>query len=385
MKGIVMPVELSPSARVGTTQDAAQANPTAISPATQARSGRLNSAVRDSQLPTLPIRKEASGSEVRANATFSQTELAPRQALKSGLQPQVPATATTAASSAQNTLGPNINDTQTPLPSPKETFVSANTAEPLITQGIGEGGQGTTSIARFPKLELGKQIGDGFDADVWLSKMKINGRDVQVAVKKHIGCEDEDIQKEAEIAVRANGPNVIHTYGIEAGGGIVMEPASTDMGSIIDNPALMYSDDASDIAKACIRQMINGLHHIFTEGIAHNDAKPSNFLYKEGVVSLADFGDATLVPKGEYRLSDDSKSFPAFFSVSLHKDHLDEGAIPEEDAAMIDKMYNRDTSDEINQLELKRDFDDLNSRVQKWDCLSNQELDQRLQAFLQRK
>ena len=50
-------------------------------------------------------------------------------------------------------------------------------------------------------------------------------------------------------------------------------------------------------AMSCVAQMVAGVAHIHSRGVAHLDVKPANFIVSQGFkVKLIDFGLAQIIP-----------------------------------------------------------------------------------------
>jgi tRNA A-37 threonylcarbamoyl transferase component Bud32 len=231
------------------------------------------------------------------------------------------------------------------------------------------------------KPKLIKKIGTGSNATVWLAEMQKHDDIINVAVKlSHTENNVEEAKQEAEFTATIAHPNIIKTYGFDqASNGIIMELAMTDLRQISQKLSQAQDNEKADVSKALVKQIINALFHIFRKRILHNDAHASNFFYKKGgVVVLGDFGLAERIHKGydiskyEFRLFDDSRTNLA--------NHLSKN----ESLPIIELLGHANIyQNTARQREMRDKYIELWASTQKWECISNEVLDQKIHALLQ--
>src|SRR5215831_2631971 len=139
--------------------------------------------------------------------------------------------------------------------------------------------------AKLGPYEILAPIGAGGMGEVYRARDTKLKRDVALKVLPEAFASDAErlarFQREAEVLVSLNHPNIAHIYGVE-GRALVMELVE---GESPKGP--LPFEDAWRIAS----QIAAALEYAHDKGIVHRDLKPANVkVTAEGVVKLLDFG-----------------------------------------------------------------------------------------------
>jgi serine/threonine protein kinase len=227
------------------------------------------------------------------------------------------------------------------------------------------------------KIQEDNILGRGGFGVVYGGDIVVNDVKTPCAVKVPHYYECNKEQKiEAETLAGLNNKNVIKIFGLhEESQAIVLERAKISLFEFDCKIEKLPEGERLPIKKAMICQIINGLFHIFRRRIIHNDLYSRNILYKEdGLVKLADFGLVTEVPNNLYKATD---SHDLFFD-------FENCGIPKKDMQLINKLFVQPNhiagKEEVRRL--RNDFIELYLNSKKWDCLSPEELAEKINPLL---
>ncbi|KAL0229557.1 hypothetical protein GEMRC1_014174 [Eukaryota sp. GEM-RC1] len=157
-----------------------------------------------------------------------------------------------------------------------------------------------STLSQYTKVA---KIGSGASGEVWLC---LNAERHEVAMKiiplkRHLGSDLISSQTLREIAIlrKLDHPNILHLqdYVVDPDAQkIYIVTEFCDMGPLIkDSDIGSYKPLSPAKARKIFGQIVAGLHYIHSNGIAHNDIKPSNILLSRSKdaslhVVIADFG-----------------------------------------------------------------------------------------------
>jgi serine/threonine protein kinase len=149
------------------------------------------------------------------------------------------------------------------------------------------------------EYKLRRKIARGGMSSIYLAEHRDTGNDVVLKVLPLDRVDRESylprFQREAEVAVRLQHPNIVRVYGVhqESDGSndihfMTMEfLEGADLYDIVCGEGPFSFREAADY----IRQAARGLHFAHKAGLVHRDVKPGNlFLTSDGVVKLLDLG-----------------------------------------------------------------------------------------------
>jgi eukaryotic-like serine/threonine-protein kinase len=154
--------------------------------------------------------------------------------------------------------------------------------------------QGTLFAGRY---RLGRKLGSGGMADVWLAEDQELGRRVAVKILHERYASDEQFverfRREATNAAGLSHPNIVSIFDRgEAEGSyfIVMEYVE---GRTLKELVVTRGPCPIPVAISYVRQVLAALRYAHRNGIIHRDIKPHNVIVDhEGRVKVADFGIA---------------------------------------------------------------------------------------------
>jgi Protein kinase domain len=210
-------------------------------------------------------------------------------------------------------------------------------------------------------------------------------------------------KNEFEIGKNINHKNIIKSYGYDELNNIIyMELADKNLFDIFGS-ADIEIDKTSDLIKFSLKNMLEGVFHLYRKRIAHYDLHVSNFLYKKGRgVLVADFGWVGKVPRHEYAILNPNAGCADYDKVNPFKDIItlmgelsSEGCIEKEIVDLIFEM-SRFAEKEMacvmlarpfylfEQREERNKFIALIKAVNKMDTISLQEYDSRMQTLIQK-
>jgi hypothetical protein len=256
----------------------------------------------------------------------------------------------------------------------------------------------------YSKIKQGALIAKGGFGSIFHAEIHHDGEITPCALKiNHYENKSgtSDLRHEAAIGLQANHhPHINRTHGYsEDAGGIVMELA---MGNILNTVRALDAEettcqDASAIAKYMLKQIISGLFHLFRRRIAHHDIRAINIFHSRGKLLLGDLGLASFVPKDQYSIVNPEDSFaehpenPMSLVKNLLK-YVKNEDISSEDRSLISKLSsyaekemgsrsNKKSLKKSEQRDMRNIFTSLNLRAEKWDCMSSQELHQKIKQY----
>jgi hypothetical protein len=146
------------------------------------------------------------------------------------------------------------------------------------------------------RYRLGRRIGSGGMASVWLARDEQLGREVAVKIVSDVLADDhsylERFRREARVSAGFSHPNLVRVFDFSATGErpyLVMEyVAGGTLGDRID----AAEAGAMDVERLGI-ELLGALDHIHSAGVVHRDVKPANVLIgADGRARLTDFGIA---------------------------------------------------------------------------------------------
>jgi hypothetical protein len=146
------------------------------------------------------------------------------------------------------------------------------------------------------RYRLGRRLGSGGMASVWLARDEQLGRDVAVKIVSDVLADDrsylERFRREARVSAGFSHPNLVRVFDFSATGErpyLVMEyVAGGTLGDRID----AGEAGAMDVERLGI-ELLGALDHIHSAGVVHRDVKPANVLIgADGRARLTDFGIA---------------------------------------------------------------------------------------------
>lgn len=144
---------------------------------------------------------------------------------------------------------------------------------------------------RLGKYRLERRIGEGAFAAVWRARDTVEGRGVALKIALDSAVEAhgrDELQKEAQIAVRLAHPNIVAIRNADWIDGhfvLATELARRHLGD--------YSGArrSGRVALRVIRDIAAGLAHAHSLRVMHRDVKPENILiFADGRAALGDFG-----------------------------------------------------------------------------------------------
>eukprot|EP00056_Hartaetosiga_gracilis_P013173 m.216177 g.216177 ORF g.216177 m.216177 type:complete len:581 (+) comp13803_c0_seq1:128-1870(+) len=150
--------------------------------------------------------------------------------------------------------------------------------------------------------ELGKLIGKGNFAKVYLAKHKVSGVEVAVKIIEKTNLNPEGLYKvnrEVRILKKLNHPNIVKLYEVcdtPKKLYLIMEYASGGevFDYLVDKGRMKEKD-----ARVKFRQILSAIEYCHANGIVHRDLKAENLLLSKDLnIKIADFGFANTFEEG---------------------------------------------------------------------------------------
>ena len=148
------------------------------------------------------------------------------------------------------------------------------------------------------RYRVGRELGRGGMATVYLARDEKHGRDVAIKVIKSdlaASLGHERFLREIEIAARLRHPNIVPLYDSgEAGGSLFFVMPYEDGQSLRER---LREAGALPIADALsvLRDVARALAYAHEHGVVHRDVKPDNVMLSGGAAVVTDFGIAKAV------------------------------------------------------------------------------------------
>eukprot|EP01135_Chromosphaera_perkinsii_P008421 Nk52_evm1s1348 gene=Nk52_evmTU1s1348 len=146
------------------------------------------------------------------------------------------------------------------------------------------------------KYEVGKMIGSGAFSEVYLSKDKKSGKQYALKVidKTGSGSTKEALEAEVNILRKINHKNVIGLHEVvETATHLFVIMQLVTGGELFDAIVERGYYTERDAA-VVVKQLLEGIQYLHSNGIVHRDLKPENILYqtedKNSPVMISDFG-----------------------------------------------------------------------------------------------
>lgn len=148
-----------------------------------------------------------------------------------------------------------------------------------------------------------KPVSSGANGDIFFGKEKTTGKEVAIKVAKGFGI--EDLKVEVPISeVIGDHPNFVKFFGYSATEGIlVMEKADSAM-----NKKEVLDPATTEEKKKMIVGFIEGVQHLHSKKLTHNDINLKNLLIKDGQIKICDLGSSRNYSKSDnvkIKLSED--------------------------------------------------------------------------------
>ncbi|MEA3245703.1 MAG: protein kinase [Gemmatimonadota bacterium] len=154
------------------------------------------------------------------------------------------------------------------------------------------------SDALGDRYEIGRELGHGGMAIVYLAQDRKHGREVAIKVLQPelaatVGA--ERFLREIEMAARIRHPHIVPLYDSGDAGGLLyyVMPflGGESLRTRLDRDKQWPIDDAVRIAN----EVAEALSHAHAQGVVHRDIKPENIMLEAGHAVVADFGIAKAV------------------------------------------------------------------------------------------
>ena len=148
------------------------------------------------------------------------------------------------------------------------------------------------------RYRVGRELGRGGMASVYLARDEKHGRDVAIKVIRSdlsASLGHERFLREIEIAARLRHPNIVPLYDSgEAGGSLFFVMPYEDGQSLRERLRQTGSLPIAD-ALNVLRDVARALAYAHEHGVVHRDVKPDNVMLSGGAAVVADFGIAKAV------------------------------------------------------------------------------------------
>ncbi|MBN1629257.1 MAG: serine/threonine protein kinase, partial [Thermoleophilia bacterium] len=147
------------------------------------------------------------------------------------------------------------------------------------------------------RYEVGRKLGSGGMADVYLANDRLLGRQVALKVLSGRYANDEQFverfRREASSAASLNHPNIVQIYDRgEAEGTYYIAMEYLD-GRSLKEIIVRYAPLAPDLVLSISTQIVEALRFAHRRDVIHRDIKPQNIIVdNDGRVKVTDFGIA---------------------------------------------------------------------------------------------
>ena len=143
------------------------------------------------------------------------------------------------------------------------------------------------------RYRLGRELGRGGMATVYLAQDLKHGRDVAVKILKaevSASLAHDRFLREIEIAARLNHPHIVALFDSGADGDTLYYVMPCITGESLR--ALLVRDKVLSVPESLrlTHQIASALGHAHANGVVHRDIKPENILLSDGIAVVADFG-----------------------------------------------------------------------------------------------
>ncbi|KAK2397783.1 cyclin-dependent kinase F-1 [Trifolium repens] len=206
------------------------------------------------------------------------------------------------------------------------------------------------------KYEILNHIGSGSYADVYRGRRLSDG--TTVALKEVHDHQSASREIDA-LKILRGSENVVFMHEFfwreDEDGVIVLEFLRTDLAAVIRGAGSEKIDGGE--VKGLMMQMVSGVHACHQNRIVHRDLKPENFLISDdGVVKLADFGQARILMASRFDASNHESS-------SQHPHDI----IPLLDNSNQTEFENQEEEEKMSHDEYFRVLDDLKIKSHTYD------------------
>ncbi|EGR32355.1 protein kinase domain protein [Ichthyophthirius multifiliis] len=176
-----------------------------------------------------------------------------------------------------------------------------------INQNIPKSIENAQFNRKIQDFILGKKIGSGRFAEVYLATDKITGFKIALKIIKKEVIQEfnllQDICNELKCQMVIRHPNLINLYGffVENQNFYLIQEIAAGIelfSELMKQPQKRYPEMKVAIY---IRQIIHSLMYLHEQNIIHRDIKPENIMVCDGVLKLCDFGYATGIIKKQRR------------------------------------------------------------------------------------
>jgi serine/threonine-protein kinase len=138
-----------------------------------------------------------------------------------------------------------------------------------------------------------REVARGGAGAVYQAEDELLGRTLAYKVYHRGAADREQLEREAQTAVRLHGPGVVRVFDADPEQGwIALEWA--DGGSLRDRLAAARADELLPLLD-WLRPLLDALVRVHVAGVVHGDLKPGNVLFAGGLPLLSDFGSASAV------------------------------------------------------------------------------------------
>lgn len=164
--------------------------------------------------------------------------------------------------------------------------LAAGTCEPLLPEHLGD------------RYEVGRELGRGGMACVYLARDIKHGRDVAIKVIRpefSVSLAHERFLREIEIAARLRHPNIVPVYDSGEVDGklffVMPYEEGPSLGDRIEREGPLPLTEGLSV----LRDVGRALAYAHDHGVVHRDVKPDNVMLSSGAAVVTDFGIAKAV------------------------------------------------------------------------------------------